>query len=349
MKNISLLLKLPIHLALIFSGDKDFRNNPVIGSPVLNRMGLHITRKRFADAACKLRRYLLEVGLDKNLVSNFQANGFFLLDNFLPQKDFVGLRREIASLSTFAVEMTQTPALTRRFNLDATTCADYPILLSLIKNHTLLRLLRYAAGYSGSPIIAVQCIHTDSCQSGQDYDPQTDWHTDTFHSTAKAWLFLHDVAAEDGPFAYIPGSNQLTIERLAWERAQSVTASQHTNPMHAKGSFRVSPTELEAFDYPAPVMVEARANTLVVADTSGFHRRTPSTHPTLRIEIYLSLRRNPFFAGIYPSLLSLPWISTHWAGLALNMYRWMSKRGKNSWHPCEKPGLTESEKAKLKL
>ena len=36
-------------------------------------------------------------------------------------------------------------------------------------------------------------------------DPQTDLHTDTFHPTVKAWLFLTDVAPETMPFVYVPG------------------------------------------------------------------------------------------------------------------------------------------------
>jgi hypothetical protein len=33
----------------------------------------------------------------------------------------------------------------------------------------------------------------------------------------KAWLFLDDVALEDGPFADVAGSHRLTPARLAWE------------------------------------------------------------------------------------------------------------------------------------
>ena len=41
-------------------------------------------------------------------------------------------------------------------------------------------------------------------------DPQTALHADTFHPTVKAWLFLTDVAADAGPFTYVPGSHRLT-------------------------------------------------------------------------------------------------------------------------------------------
>lgn len=346
-KHVSKVFKWPFDAAAVLSGAKDFSGNRVLGSLVLNRLGLHVARKRLAHAACQLRRWLMRRNLDAELVSNFQANGYVLLTDFLPAADLAQLQLDVAALQQAAIEMRQPPATTRRFNLDARGCAGHPALLALLENRRLLGLLRYAAGYGGSPIIAVQCIHTDAGGHGQAHDPQTEWHTDTFHSTAKAWLFLHEVRADEGPFAYVPGSNRLIDQRLAWEQVQSTTAAQHANRLHAKGSFRATPTELADMGYGEPLVGAVKANTLVVADTSGFHRRTPSLQPTVRVEIYLSLRRNPFFAGVYPSLLGLPWIRTRWAGLALDMYRWQAARGRPAWHPCEGMGLTDSEKAKL--
>src|ERR1700694_3362140 len=52
-------------------------------------------------------------------------------------------------------------------------------------------------------------------------DPQTALHADTFHPTVKAWLFLTDVAADAGPFTYVPGSHRLTPERLPLEMRSS--------------------------------------------------------------------------------------------------------------------------------
>ena len=40
----------------------------------------------------------------------------------------------------------------------------------------------------------------------------------------KALFFLTDVAADAGPFVYVPGSNRLTPERIEWERQMSLVA-----------------------------------------------------------------------------------------------------------------------------
>ena len=64
--------------------------------------------------------------------------------------------------------------------------------------------------------------------------------------------------------------------------------------------------------------------------------------------IYLSLRRNPFIAGLYPSLRRLPLIKRWWATWAFNIYEWQTHRGKAALHPSATHGLTEAEKSLLR-
>jgi len=85
----------------------------------------------------------------------------------------------------------------------------------------------------------------------------------------------------------------------------------------------------------------------VVADTSGVHRRTPSQQSSVRVEVYFSLRRNPFWAGLYPSMLGMPLIRRYWAGWALYGYRWLVKVGRRAWIPCGEPGLRPEELARV--
>ncbi len=47
------------------------------------------------------------------------------------------------------------------------------------------------------------------------------------------------------------------------------------------------------------------ANTLVVADTCGFHARGPSAGPTCRVEIWAYSRTNPFIPWVAPDLWRL--------------------------------------------
>jgi hypothetical protein len=181
-------------------------------------------------------------------------------------------------------------------------------MADFLHDRRLLQLIRYVASTGGEPAFSIQCIMASA--SGAVDDPQCTVHADTFHSTAKAWFFVHDVGPEEGPFLYVPGSHIVTPQRLAWEREQSLSARGHPKRDHAEGSFRITLEELKRLDLPAPKPMAVRANTLIVADTFGFHGRTPSPAATRRIEIYGSLRRNPFvpWTGLDP--LSLPGVQS---------------------------------------
>ena len=92
-------------------------------------------------------------------------------------------------------------------------------------------------------------------------DPQTLLHADTFHSTFKTWFFLTDVAADAGPFVYVPGSHRLTPERLEWERRMSLVAPGSGNNETQEGSFRIRSNALGALGLPQPRRFAVSANT----------------------------------------------------------------------------------------
>lgn len=333
---------------VIFSSAKDFSRGGLLGSASLNAAGLHVWRKALADRLCARRRARMRASLPAALTEQWDRSGYLLVNDFLPTEQWSRVCDELTLAVLPFSEMSQPPALTRRAYLDRHNCRGrYPALLQLISDKTLIGLLHYAAGYRGRPVVAVQCVHSDThAASGQD-DPQTDWHSDTFHSTAKGWLFLHPVGAADGPFSYWTGSHRATAGRLQWEHAASVVAVNHANRLHARGSFRTEDVDVKQMGYGDPMVAAVPGNTLIIADTSGFHRRTPSQGATVRVEIYFSLRRNPFLSGLFPSLLAWPILRDRWAGWLFAWYVWLHARGKPSWIPAENMGLIDSEKRAL--
>lgn len=341
-------LLLPWCWLSIFSGSKNFRDNPVIGNTQLNKWGLHVWRKNLAHRFCQKRRERLGKGLPQEWRDQYMQSGFVHIDQFLAPDRLQALRSEMLSHALPMIEMHQPPALTRRALLDETSCAHLPAALALLRDPRLFKLMNFVAGYPGSPIITLQCISSDADQAGQS-DPQTQWHTDTFHSTAKAWLFLHEVSLDEGPLAYIPGSHRFDASRKSWEQSRSESAAADANAMHAKGSWRASAEELSQMGIPVESAWQAAvaANTLVVADTGGFHRRTPSPESTVRLEIYLSLRRNPYFASLVPSVLSWPGVKQHWAHGFTQFNSFLHRQGFRVWTPAYLPGLTAREKQRL--
>lgn len=291
----------PLQLA---SGQKSFRANPLLGHPGLNRRGLHVARVRLAEEMAARRRERLGLRIDEGLRALYEAQGYLVIENFLPVEQFLALRRDVEESPLRSWERREGSTVTRRGSLDLPDIEGRAPLEQLMASARIADLLRYVAGCGGEPLIHLQTILAEGDAARP--DPQNSLHMDTFHSTAKAWLYLQDVAEEDGPLRYVPGSHRMTPARLEWERELSIGAARNPDPEIAAGSFRISDAMLERLGYPAAKALAVPANTLVVANTHGFHARKASTRPTSRSEIYGSLRRNPFLPVTGMHLHSLP-------------------------------------------
>src|SRR4051812_24305252 len=70
-----------------------------------------------------------------------------------------------------------------------------------------------------------------------------DLHRDTFQPAIKLWYFLDEVAQDDGPFEYVPGSHRMTRRRLRWEYRRALAAVAPGGDRG--GSFRVGDSDLK--------------------------------------------------------------------------------------------------------
>jgi hypothetical protein len=116
-------------------------------------------------------------------------------------------------------------------------------------------------------------------------DPEADLHSDFFANTFKAWLYIKDVVPDDGPFVYVKGSHDVTIPRLKWIYRESLGKN--------SGSRRISAEELKQSDL-VETVVAGPKNTLVIANTHGFHRRFVGVPMRDRLTISFFARANPF-------------------------------------------------------
>ena len=299
----------PVWAAQLLSGAKSFMDNPLIGSMALNERGLHVRRIALAHRLAASRRRRLARLMSQADVAAFDRDGFLLKPDFLPPAHFAALLEQVQRYRGVARETIQGNAITRRIALDPASLAHMPAARQLLALPDWRGPIRYAGSFDAEPINYIQTILTHS-RDGAD-DPQCALHADTFHPTVKAWLFLTDVAEDEGPFTYVPGSHRFTPQRRAWEQAMSLGMAGHER-LTRRGSFRVQPTELAALGLPQARPFPVKANTLVVADTHGFHARGPSARPTRRVEIWAYGRRNPF----------LPWAGLDvWSVASLGQHR----------------------------
>ena len=330
MKKWCRYLLMPVHAAMIASGAKSFRGNPVIGSASLNRRGLHLARRRLARRMGALRRSRLASLIPAQDRADFERDGFLLKRDFLDPASFQALRQEIYRLDAEAREAVIGDTLTRLIPLDATTLRHLPATRRMIESDVFRNALDYIGSFKRRPHLFIQTVFSRFRENAPP-DVQSFLHSDTFHPTVKAWFYLEDVEAN--PLTYVPGSHVANRRRLAWERRVSITAANSPEPLTAEGSLRASEAEIRRMGYPAPVKLSVGANTLIVADTSGFHKREPSAAQATRVSIWAYSRSNPFLPWVGFDIGALPFIRSHAARLfwlGQDLVRWLF-RTKSAW------------------
>ncbi|MCY7280634.1 MAG: phytanoyl-CoA dioxygenase family protein, partial [Sphingomonas bacterium] len=291
-----------------------FADNPILGSRRLNHAGLHVKRKQVAHALARWRRSRIVKSLPADLRDQFDRDGFIVIPDLLPDDAFRRLQSSVLGAEFDCREHQQGDTLTRRVAVGPALLARIPELAALLDSARWKGVMAYVASTRSTPLYYIQTIAAGTVDGPR--DPQLELHSDTFHPSLKAWLFLTDVPADGRPLTYVAGSHRLTPERAAWERRRSSTVMTDSDRLSQRGSLRISPAELPGLGLPPPTRFSVPANTLVAIDTSGFHARADSDRPTLRVELWAYSRRSPF----------LPWTGgdpLSWRPLAVRRAEWL--------------------------
>jgi hypothetical protein len=320
----------PLWTLALATGAKSFVDNPIIGSERLNRRGLHVARLKLAHRLAWWRRRRLASAVPSEWREQFDRDGYAKIREFLPAETFERLRERLLADEFEGREQQQGDTITRRVPIGPELLRQVPELQSLLESDSWRSLLAYVGSSKTEPLYYVQTVligHADGPP-----DPQLQLHSDTFHPSLKAWLFLTDVTDDQGPLTYVAGSHRLTPERLAWEQERSLSIK-HSDRLSQRGSLRIEPGELAALGLPPPSRFAVPANTFVAIDTCGFHARGSAQRPSVRVEIWAYSRRTPFVPWTGFDLLSwkpiavrratwLPWIVDRLDRLGLRKQHW---------------------------
>lgn len=287
------LLGLPFYGLSIFTGAKNFQSNPVIGSGILNRLGLHHKRLLIASVMHDFRQNFLGKKLDAGDKIAFNKNGFLVKSGVLSPKTLAEIRYEIFRYRGPARRMLQGDTITDRILLTPAILRRMPRLKKVLVDQKLRHLLYFAAGKAHRPLFYIQRIQNRS-EASKSLDPQKDIHSDTFHATLKAWIFLEDVSPDKGPFMVIRGSARFSYLRAAYETHVALNHKARLEPYSGRGSIRLTEEAREKIGYPEPEALTVSAGTLVVANTHGYHGRGRSRSGSSRVEIFAYSRPSPF-------------------------------------------------------
>ena len=165
-------------------------------------------------------------------------------------------------------------------------------------NQKLVELLCLLTGYSQQTILTEIYNNTFLqtvilSEKSNTRDPQQKFHLDTFYPAFKFWYFPFDVTLESAPFEYVPGSHIPTSDVMihlddayldnAYDSGFSIS------PDHQEGSLRATDSDISRMGLQSKKFV-VKANTFLIANVCGFHRRSIHSNAVVRHSIHSSIR-----------------------------------------------------------
>lgn len=280
------------YLPSVFSWSKSFKKNPIIGSYLLNLLGLHVFRVMLSYLFFNLRVLQLFWLINKDERKKFKSDGYLILEDIVSENDVFllktislndGVGEHIVKEGSTIVERTQLPSKK----------------IEMLQSKKLKRILKYISSTGSYPLTGYEKV-LQSKKDDKIKDIQSDWHRDTFHPCIKGWFYFDDVNSDNGCFEYIAESHKLTFKRLIWEYQESLIASKNHDRGY-DGSFRIKESlALGMSSSTKTIVCNVPKNTLVIGNVFGFHRRgdvSSKGKEISRSSIWFQARSYPFFVS----------------------------------------------------
>jgi len=291
-------------IGALLTNEKSY-SHPLIGAHWANRLGLHDARVRLADH-CGAWRRARQPAIGPEQAARLQRDGMIVIHDALPAEIHDAARAEFEQvLAAQSRDVPMPPAPQRGFgqripNAHGFDRYDGGTLNRFIDLDDRCTAIRRAFGPQGwEPRLQAWTgalagigryalylmVHGDEATRP---DLQRQIHCDTFHETYKLWYFFDAVTLTDGPLCYVPGSHRPNAAHRAWERRRILDGSARSAAM------RIDVETLAALGYPPPQPIVTPPNTLLLANTRGFHCRSVAPAGTVRPCIYANLRPHAF-------------------------------------------------------
>jgi len=273
-----------------FSLKDVFSNKKVVENHLLNYAGAQVLRV-LLSSACHAFRGMLQSWPKTNLTTMLRKNGFILIPNFLSQTTFQQVKNEFFNSTDIGSYTPIKDGDTRveRYTYSLDEWKRFPAVTKLLSDNLLVQTLE------GAELKSIEIgdvwfdtIYYDDPQKVA--SSQNQLHSDTFYTTHKVWFFIEPVNLEDGPLYFVPGTNQLSLKRLIFDYKKSIHFDELTDY-----SFRVEPKD-RTFLGCIEKVITCPENTLVIANTRGFHRRGKAKGGHTRRQIHFCIRTNKPFS-----------------------------------------------------
>ena len=222
-------------------------------------------------------------------LSFFVSNGYIIVNNFFAENELGQLKDMFAK---------HRGSLSKDKNTLMYSNSFAKTLLGHLLSESFLSFLSLLTGYSTPTLYKEICTNTflqsvDIPAGFTGDDPQQNFHLDTFYPAFKFWIFPDDVLLDSGPFEYVPKSHMPT--KRIYKHLQDGYLSNAYNSNysissdHAEGSLRATSNDIIRMGL-SPKRISVKANSLVVANVGGFHRRSLAKKHVTRHAIHSSIR-----------------------------------------------------------
>jgi hypothetical protein len=298
----------------------------VIGSHLANKLGLQVARTCLDHALWTARRAEVPDAI-RAAYDTVTRDGVVVIPDFLPEETFAQLRAEYDAsregplrgkysvdrfgdnLASEQLCLTDWP---EHFPVACGALRDSPVLLGLASAIARRRM-------SFRPHMMAQYIHTpDATREGVDFNEAQYLHSDRHYPFVKAFFYLVDVDEENAPYTFVPGSHAVDLPRLKYEYELSLRISKDRERFNRRSDRDATTAALheQVYEVATALMRErglrevpmtGRANTLILSNNIGLHRRGDYRGNRPRISINLDYKYlESTVHHLYPILKHLP-------------------------------------------
>ena len=255
------------------------------------RAGIHVIRSYFAHLIRNMHR--AETKYRTEYSKEYDEHGIVVVHDFLEDT----LRNRVTA------EIQKMPEAMMKISSNIISFNTESIALNIMLNKSYMKPILFdCLAYTRPEVYDLYAKNTFVQRLRnvpKDGDVQKILHSDTFFPCIKWWYFPDEVKMENGPFVYVPGSHIFTRGRAKFLYEQSIAVATYKLEAartygHAEGSLRVFENELSEMGLTEkPYIVPA--NSLIVANVYGLHRRSEVVTVGHRDSVHGSIRVNTPF------------------------------------------------------
>ena len=276
----------------------------VINNLFANFLGLQVFRYISSHSIYYFKLLKNFKYLDKKL-KHLVKIGYFKEENFLDEKSFELAKSEFEELikSDHSENLQNNAIINYSVNLTDDILEQYPNLSKIFHNKK-IRDYFSKAEMKNDVDIKVR-LERLIIKNNDMPDTNKVYHTDTFHNTYKAWIYLTDTNSENGPLIIKEKSHRFSLRNIIKNFIKSIKYSIYINwilkpddePInnYADNNYQFfrNYTKKEHLDK-VSTKLKSKKNTLVFANTHAVHRRGDGNINSIRDSIHFYSRENPF-------------------------------------------------------